>query len=182
MKTLHLLRHAKSAWNDPSLPDHDRPLAPRGARAATLMGRHLRGQAHSHGQKRAQGFAPDVVLCSTARRAADTAALVLAQLDGRSPPVVHERDLYLTGSQTLLERLRKLPDDVGTVLLVAHNPDMQELALSLTGSGDRAEIQSLAAKFPTAALATLTFPCDRWSGIGPKGGTLTQFIVPKKLT
>jgi phosphohistidine phosphatase len=172
MKTVHLLRHAKSAWNDPSLPDHDRPLAPRGARAATLIGRHLRSQ----------GFKADAILCSTARRAADTLDLVLAQLDGTLPPVEHERGLYLAGDRVLLERLRKLPDGVRSVLLVAHNPDLQNLALSLVGAGDASEIQGLASKYPTGALATLTFPVDHWSEIGPQGGTLTQFVVPKKLT
>jgi phosphohistidine phosphatase len=174
MKTLYLLRHAKSAWNDPALGDHDRPLAPRGARAATLIGRELRKD----------GFRADCILCSTARRAVDTLEIVTAQLDGDAleMPVHQERDLYLTGERALLERLRRLPDKVGTVMLVGHNPDLHKLARELAGGGSKEDLGSLEAKFPTAGLAILEFPADRWSDIGPRTGTLTRFLVPKKLT
>jgi phosphohistidine phosphatase len=174
MKTLYLLRHAKSAWNDPALADHDRPLAPRGARAATLIGRELRKD----------GFRADCILCSTARRAVDTLEIVTAQLDGDAlgMPVHQERELYLTGERTLLERLRRLPDKVGTVMLVGHNPDLHKLARELAGGGSKEDFGSLEAKFPTAGLAILEFPADKWSDIGPRTGKLTRFLVPKKLT
>ena len=174
MKTLYLLRHGKSAWNDPALADHDRPLAPRGARAATLIGRKLRKE----------GFRADCILCSTARRAVDTLELVTAQLDGDAlgMPVHQERELYLTGERALLERLRRLPDKVRTVMLVGHNPDLHNLAQELAGGGAAGDLKSLRAKFPTAALAVLEFPGDRWSDIGPRAGRLTRFLIPKKLT
>jgi phosphohistidine phosphatase len=174
MKTLYLLRHGKSAWNDESLADHDRPLAPRGARAATLVGRELRKE----------GFRADCILCSTARRAVDTLEIVTAQLDGNAleMPVHQERDLYLTGKRALLERLRRLPDKVGTVMLVGHNPDLHQLAQELAGGGAAGDLSSLEAKFPTAGLAVLEFPVETWSDIGPRAGTLTRFLVPKKLT
>ena len=174
MKKLYLLRHGKSAWNDPSLADHDRPLAPRGARSATLIGRQLRKD----------GFRADCILCSTARRAVDTLDLVTAQLghDASEIPVHRERELYLTGERALLERLRRLPDTVKTVMLVGHNPDLHYLARELAGSGAAEDLKSLAAKFPTAGLAVLKFPVETWSDIGPRAGTLTHFIVPKKLT
>lgn len=174
MKTLYLLRHAKSAWNDPSLDDHDRPLAPRGARAATLIGRHLRGE----------GFHPDVILCSTARRAVDTLALVTAQSGSAGPQVAaqYERGLYLSGEAALLDRLRRLPDGASTVLLVAHNPDLHNLAQDLAGHGEESLLRSLAAKFPTGALAVLTFAGDSWSDIGSRAGSLSRFVLPKKLT
>jgi phosphohistidine phosphatase len=174
MKTLYLLRHGKSAWNDPSLADHDRPLAPRGARAAKLIGRELRKE----------GFRADCILCSTARRAIDTLEIVTAQLDGGAleMPVHQERELYLTGERTLLERLRRLPDKVGTAMLVGHNPDLHYLAQELAGSGDKEDLKSLEAKFPTAALAVLKFPVESWSDIGPRAGRLTRFLIPKKLT
>jgi phosphohistidine phosphatase len=174
MKTLYLLRHAKSAWNDPALGDHDRPLAPRGARAATLIGRELRKD----------GFRADCILCSTARRAVDTLEIVTAQLDGDAleMPVHQERDLYLTGERALLERLRQLPDKVGTVMLVGHNPDLHKLARELAGGGSKEDFGSLEAKFPTAGLAILEFPADKWSDFGPRTGKLTRFLVPKKLT
>jgi phosphohistidine phosphatase len=174
MKTLYLLRHAKSAWNDDSLADHDRPLAPRGARAAKLIGRQLRKEA----------FRADCILCSTARRAMDTLEIVTAQLDGDAleMPVHQERELYLTGERALLERLRRLPDKVDTVMLVGHNPDLHYLAQKLAGDGAKEDLRSLAAKFPTAGLAVLEFPAERWSDIGPRAGKLTRFLVPKKLT
>jgi phosphohistidine phosphatase len=174
MKTLYLLRHAKSAWNDPALADHDRPLASRGARAATLIGRELRKE----------GFHADCILCSTARRAVDTLEIVTAQLDGAAleMPVHQERELYLTGDRALLERLRRLPDKVETVMLVGHNPDLHNLAQELAGDGHKEDLGNLRAKFPTAGLAVLEFPYDRWSDIGPRAGRLTRFLVPKKLT
>lgn len=172
MKTLYLLRHAKSAWNDPSLDDHDRPLAPRGARAATLIGRHLRGE----------GFHPDVILCSTARRAVDTLALVTAQLGTGQATAEYDHGLYLSGERALLDRLRRLPEGAATVLLVAHNPDLHNLAQDLAGNGDASLLRGLAGKFPTAALAVLTFAQGSWSDIGSRAGTLSNFVLPKKLT
>jgi phosphohistidine phosphatase len=174
MKTLYLLRHGKSAWNDAFLADHDRPLASRGARAATLIGRQLRKD----------GFRADCILCSTARRAVDTMEIVTAQLDGDAleMPVHQERELYLTGERTLLERLRRLPDKAGTVMLVGHNPDLHNLARELAGKGPKEDLRSLEAKFPTAALAVLEFPIESWSDIGPRTGTLIRFLVLKKLT
>ncbi len=173
MKTLYLLRHAKSAWDDPDLDDHDRPLAPRGARAATLIGRHLRGRQ----------FRPDRILCSTARRARDTLNLILAQLEnGANLPVEYGRELYLAGDRALLDRLRRMPDTVESVLLVGHNPGLQNLATRLTGSGDPGALSDIAAKFPTGAFAELSFPTASWSDIGPRGATLQEFVVPKKLS
>ncbi|EWY39963.1 phosphohistidine phosphatase [Skermanella stibiiresistens SB22] len=176
MKTLHLLRHAKSGWDDPDMPDHDRPLAPRGARAATLIGRHLL----------ARGFHPDLILCSTAKRAGDTLDLVLSQLGGGVEElpfkISRERGLYLCGERALLHRLRQLPDDVTSVLLVAHNPDLQYLTRELAGTGDEADLRSVAGKFPTGALAELTFDIHGWSDIGPRTGTLLRLVLPKNLT
>ena len=174
MKTLYLLRHGKSAWNDETLSDHDRPLAPRGAKSATLIGRQLR----------LDGFRADCILCSTARRAVDTLEIVTAQLDGHAleMPVHQERGLYLTGEKALLDRLRLLPDKVRSAMLVAHNPDLHHLAQDLAGFGSDEDLRNLAAKFPTAALAVLEFPVTRWSDIEPRAGTLTRFLIPKKLT
>ena len=175
MKILHLLRHAKSSWDDPDQDDHDRPLAPRGARAARLMGRHLR----------ARGFRPASILCSTARRAVDTLGIVLSQLDEAAPsvpPVLYERGLYLAGDRILLERLRRMDDAAGDVLLVGHNPDIQNLALALAGHGDREVLARIAAKYPTAGFATLTFDAAHWRDVAPGQGTLVEFVVPKNLT
>lgn len=170
MKTLLLLRHGKSAWDDPTLEDHDRPLAPRGTRAAGLIGRHLRGR----------GVRLDLVLCSTARRAVDTAALALAEC-APDAPVEHERGLYLCGTQVLLQRLHDAPDSAASLMLVAHNPDMGALANLLAGDGDPAVLAALAEKFPTGACAVLLFGVTRWSDLEPGGGRLVEFVRPRKL-
>lgn len=160
-KLLLLLRHAKSSWDDPSLPDHDRPLAPRGHRAARRIGERLR----------ADQTPVDLVLCSSARRARETVDLV-------APPGTLEVDerLYGASARDLLERLRQVPDDVGSVMLVGHNPTMYDLVLELLSDADRRAID----KFPTAALATLTFT-GSWSSLAAGGTDLVAFLKPREL-
>lgn len=171
MKTLYLLRHGKSSWDEPGLGDHDRPLAPRGEKAAGLVGRYLKDRkAHI-----------DLVLCSTARRAVDTTSRVLKALGGPAVPVEHEHGLYLCGSRVLLERLRDAPDSATGLMLVAHNPDLHELAQALTGSGDERHRASLTEKFPTAACAVLLFETARWRDLELGGGRLSDFVLPRKL-
>lgn len=170
MKTLHLLRHAKSSRDDPSLPDHDRPLAPRGERAADRLGRQLHET----------GFRPALVLCSTARRAADTFSILARGLEAPDLAVEHDRGLYLSGRKALLRRLRDLPDDVPSVLLVAHNPDLHELATFLAGGGPSGSLRDLAKGFPTAAFCTIRFSGGQWRDIDAGTGTLETFIVPER--
>ena len=171
MKTLCLMRHAKSGWDDPSLADHDRPLNERGVAAAGLVGRHL---AH-------RGFRPDLVLCSTAKRATDTLALVLDEL-GREVPARHDRGLYLAGAPALLEAVRGAPDSVGTLMLVGHNPDMHHLTQHLAGFGDPKTLRAVAEKFPTGGCAILTFETDQWRKVTPGQGHLVEFVRPRLLT
>jgi phosphohistidine phosphatase len=165
MRTLHLLRHAKSSWDDPALPDRERPLAPRGVRDAKRIAKHLRRL----------GVAPELVLCSSAVRTRETLELVRPAL--AVVPVSIEDGLYGASSETLLERLRTVPDEVGSVLLIAHNPGLQDLALALASSGTDRE--RLEAKFPTAALATLALPS--WSGLSPGDAELVDYVGPKQL-
>ena len=167
-KRLFLLRHAKSSWDNPGLADHDRRLAPRGRRGAKAIAKHLRRE----------GIEPDVVLCSSARRARETLEGVVPALAGE-PAVVIEPELYGASASGLLERLRRLPAETGSVMLVGHNPAMQELALSLArgGSPERAAI---AAKYPTAGLATLSFE-GSWSELDAGAAELVDFVTPKSL-
>jgi len=168
MHTLHLLRHAKSSWNNASLADHERPLAPRGRRAAEAMAGHL-----------AALVPPDLVLCSTARRAQDT----LEPLRGRLPDTTEVRiedDLYGAPAALLLARLRLVPDAAAGVLLVGHNPGLEDLVRALGRAGDPELIARLHAKFPTAALATLAFD-GPWKRLGPGAATLEAFVVPGDL-
>jgi phosphohistidine phosphatase len=167
MKRLLLLRHAKSSWDDPELSDHDRPLAPRGRRAAKAIAGHLRRER----------VAPGLVLCSPARRTRETLERIAPAL-GKSTPVLIEEELYGASGARLLGRLRAVDDGVESVMLIGHNPAIEQLALSLAGGGDKlADVQ---AKYPTGALATLEFE-GRWSELRPGVATLTGFVTPKQL-
>jgi phosphohistidine phosphatase len=167
MKRLHLLRHAKSSWKESGVPDHDRPLARRGRRAAKTMAAHL-GE---------QGIAPELVLCSTARRARDTFERIEPAL--RTPDVRFEPELYHASADTLLDRLHEVPDAVGSVMLIGHNPSLEMLALELARPG--ALVRELAAKYPTAALATFGFPGASWRDLGSGTAELTGFVRPRDL-
>ena len=162
---LYLLRHAKSSWDHAGVADHDRPLAPRGQRAAREMGEHLR----------ASKAAPSLVLCSTALRARETlAALAL----GRD--VTYEEGLYGAAADELLARLRGLPERARSVMLVGHNPGLGELASLLVGKGEPALLARLREKLPTGALVELSFQ-GTWASLGPGSGSLEAFVVPREL-
>jgi phosphohistidine phosphatase len=167
-KQLYLLRHAKSSWDDPELDDHDRPLAPRGERAAKVMCKHLERER----------IDPDVVLCSSARRTRETLERIRPAL-GDDAQVEVEDGLYGATADGLIERLRDLDDDTDSVMLIGHNPAIEELALTLAGSGD--QLPEMRRKYPTGALATLAFD-GRWRDLGPAVAELTDFVKPKQLT
>jgi len=168
MHTLYLLRHAKSSWADPALPDHERPLASRGRRDAKRIGEHLVRL----------GIEPELVLCSPARRTRETLELLRPAL-GATPTIRLEEELYGASSDRLLERIRALPEAVASVLLIGHNPGLQQLAVVLASTG--AELERLEAKFPTAALATLTSANTSWSRLSQSDAVLAAFVVPKQL-
>jgi phosphohistidine phosphatase len=167
MKTLFLLRHAKSSWDDPGLADHERPLAPRGTRATKAIAAHLRDE----------GVAPDLVLSSSSRRTRETLDGIAAAL-GDDVAVKIERDLYVASSDRLLERLRAVDDDFDSVMLIGHNPGVEQLALRLAGESEKcAEMRR---KYPTAALATLEFS-GKWKDLEPGNAELVDFVKPKQL-
>jgi phosphohistidine phosphatase len=168
MRTLYLLRHAKSSWSDPTLPDRERPLAPRGRRDAQRVGEYLVRLA----------IVPDLVLCSAARRAGETLELVQTAL-GPTTSVLLEPQLYAASADRLLDRLRVVPDGVASVLVIGHNPGLQNLALLLASAG--ADLERLEAKFPTAALATLALPKATWGQLSPADALLDAFVAPKQL-
>jgi phosphohistidine phosphatase len=169
MLTLLLLRHAKSSWEGRA-KDFERPLAPRGERAAPGMGAYLV----------AQGLLPELILCSSATRTRQTLALVLPHLSGQ-PEVMVEDGLYLATSTALLSRLRRVGSGIVRVMMIGHNPGMHGLATMLSGSGEEKALKALGAKFPTAALAAITFAEGDWSQIAPASGRLTHFMTPKRL-
>ncbi len=170
MKTLLLLRHAKSGWDDPDLADHDRPLDWRGERAALVIGRYIE-QEH---------LLPELVLCSTARRAMETHWLAKSQWKN-TPPTEFDRGLYLTGAPALIQRLIQVDDRFKRVLIIGHNPDLHDLVLQFAHRGDPALLAEAKAKFPTAAFAILKLPIDRWADLPGASATLFGYVTPKTL-
>jgi phosphohistidine phosphatase len=165
-RSLYVLRHAKSSWDDPALADHERPLAPRGRRAAKRIAEYL---SRTH-------IEPELVLCSTATRARQTLELVRPALG--SPAVSFEDELYGASADELRERVVRVSDDIESVLLVGHNPGLQALVLELASAGEL--LDRVAEKFPTGALATLTL-ADTWSRLEPRGAALAAYVVPREL-
>jgi phosphohistidine phosphatase len=174
LRTLYLLRHAKSSWDEAgSLTDHDRPLARRGRLAAVLMGAYLREE----------GIRPALVIGSSALRVRQTFEQ-LATGFGDSLPVTFERRLYLASTPRLLNRVREIEDAAPSAMLIGHDPGHPRLAQSLAGAAgsDAGALKRLTAKFPTAALAVLTFDAaERWSEVAPGTGRLVSFVAPKDL-
>jgi phosphohistidine phosphatase len=168
MHRLYLLRHAKSSWADPTLLDRERPLAPRGRRDGKRIAKHL-------ARLRIQ---PELVLCSTAERTRETLELVRPAF-GTTGTVMFEDELYAASSNELLERIHIVREHVASVMLIGHNPGLQDLALVLACAG--ADLERLAAKFPTAALATLTLANTAWSELSEADALLAAFVVPKQL-
>ena len=172
MKTLLLLRHAKSDWSHRELADHDRPLAPRGRRAAPAMGRFM---------ARA-GLQPEMVLCSSALRTRETWSLLAPELHAE-PPVAYDRELYLASPVDILTVLGRASPSLSSILVIGHNPGMEELALALAvaGEADRKKRERMRRKFPTAALAVFAGEARAWRGLDPEAFTLQRYVRPKDL-
>ncbi len=164
IRHLYVLRHAKSSWEDPGQPDHDRPLAPRGRNAVKLLAEHI---AHER-------IRPELVLCSTARRARET-------LDAVAPggEVRFEPDLYTAGCGELISRLRGLPPNLESVMVIGHNPIAQMLVLKLAHD-ESDHLPDIRRKFPTGALATLELECA-WADLAPACAELAAYVRPKSL-
>jgi phosphohistidine phosphatase len=163
MKTLLVLRHAKSSWSDPALDDHERPLNKRGRRDAPRMGELVR----------AYGLIPDLVISSDAVRARLTAEAVVeaARYPGE---ILLDPRLYMASPADIVSLLRTVGEKAGTVMIVGHNPGLEELVAQLTG-----EPQDL----PTAALVQIVLPIDQWHDLEPSTrGTLVRHWRPKNLT
>jgi phosphohistidine phosphatase len=170
MATLYLLRHFKSSWDEPDLPDLQRPLAPRGHTAGKLMARHL---AHI-------GIRPELVLCSAALRTRQTLELIGSRWGDVDTNL--ERGLYEASEKSLLDRLRALPADLASVLLIGHNPGLERLtALLCAGHGDDTALERLRAKFPTGTLATLDRETPSWNHLGKETCSLRALVRPADL-
>lgn len=169
MKRLWLLRHAKSSWDEPGLPDRLRPLAPRGRKATKRLTRYFA----------ANPIAPELVLCSPAIRATQTWEGVKRGLPAETRVEVDDA-IYGADADDLLERLRHVPAELDSVLVIGHNPGLGDLAQQLAGAGDPAMRNRLATRFPTAALAGLRLPAE-WRKLRWGKATLDIYVEPRDL-
>ena len=170
MKTLWLLRHAKSSWDDASLDDFYRPLNERGRRSARAIGQYLAER----------GVKFDLILASPAERVAETLK-GLAKGGWRSGPIQFDEAIYHATARDLIELIRSAPKNAGRLMLVGHNPAIGELAVQLTAPdahGLRAEAST---KFPTGALAAIELDIDSWADAGAECGRMVEFRVPRSL-
>lgn len=168
MKTLILMRHAKSSWKDRTITDHERPLKKRGRLAAPVMGRWLLEQ----------GLRPEAILCSSARRARETLELMRKAAPSLPEPAILPA-LYEAGPSSLLEQLRRLPDDRRSALLLGHQPALGELMRLLTRDVHEREDRRAFERFPTAAIAVLEADITTWARLGPQTAELVRFAVPR---
>jgi len=168
MKTLLLLRHAKSSWKDPALRDFDRPLNKRGKAACRIMARYFTDEE----------IRPDLVICSGAERAQATLHGILDALDPEVTLSI-EGGLYHASTGTLLSRLQEVPDDVDTVMMIGHNQATEDFADALADGTMAAIEDDMRAKFPTAAMATLMAPIDSWADAALGGFRLVSFVRPR---
>jgi phosphohistidine phosphatase len=168
MKSLHLLRHAKSSWEDPGLNDHDRPLSKRGRETAKMMAAYLR---------RAK-IAPDLVICSTAMRAQQTLDPIAKAI--KPLKVVLEREIYGGAQRALWEQLWNLPESAKSVLVIGHSPALHDLALELAAADVNNLLPSAGGKFPTGAMASFRFD-GAWRELEPHSAVLASYVTPKAI-
>jgi phosphohistidine phosphatase len=172
MKRLYLLRHAKAVSTEPAQDDHARALTVRGMHDASAMARYL----HKN------GFTPELVLISTSARTRQTADLVLREITARPD---YCEALYLAEAGEILGLVQAAPPGVSALMVVGHNPGLEELATLLAREPvrrkERARRDVLEEKFPTAALAVLDFAIEKWRDISPGEGALVDFARPRDL-
>ena len=173
MPTLMLLRHAKSDHDDPKQDDHDRPLSDRGRKDAPRMGTYIRDQ----------GWQPALVICSTSERTRETWDLIEPQLK-TTPKVRFDRAIYLAAWPSLVSIVQSAPASTPSLMVIGHNPGMEQLALALAlqpkTPSERALLETMSKKYPTCALAVLEFDGD-WRNVKAGTGRLTAFVRPKDI-
>ncbi len=170
MKTLTLLRHAKSSWDDPVSRDFDRPLNPKGQRAAQTMGRHMR----------ALGLVFDHAVASPAVRVVETLEHVGTGYGSDLAPAWDQR-IYLASAATLLDVIHELPAGADHVLLIGHNPGLEDLVLALVPEDGGSLREDVEIKVPTASLAQMQFDVGDWEAVALGLARLERFVRPRDL-
>lgn len=162
MKTLYLLRHAKSSWDDPDLKDFERPLSERGLGDVPVMAARFKGR----------GAGPDCIISSPAVRAKTTAKLMAEGVGFPSDEIASNPELYFAGTGMFLKAASLVDDSCKSAMLVGHNPAITEFANAMTG----ADIENI----PTCGLVEISLEIDDWSDVTLGSGTLVEFDYPKK--
>lgn len=171
MKRLALFRHAKSDWNDARLRDFDRPLNQRGRTGAALMGLHIRDY----------GVDWQRIIASPAVRVTQTIELG-SEAAGHTPPVIWDRRIYLASSPTLMELLREQDEQADAIIMVGHNPGLEDLIFDLVPDDGESPLRDeVEDKFPTAAFAVLELAIDAWSEIDDGCARLVHLMRPRDL-
>jgi phosphohistidine phosphatase len=175
LKRLLLLRHAKSAWDNAELPDAARPLSKRGKRTAPLIGQFIAKE----------GFTPDLILSSSAKRATQTMKRVREAFGEQAKHATLD-ELYMATPREILTTICDQAGDANTVLVIGHNPGLGDLAAWMVSDGDTADMRRLKEKFPTAALAVIDLPIDHWRDVDDTAtnnwnGRLARFVTPRDL-
>jgi phosphohistidine phosphatase len=170
-KTLYLLRHAKAETGSATLDDHERGINQQGLDACVVIGKYITEA----------GISPDLVLCSTAKRAKTTWALVREASKNTSKQEFTDM-LYLASANEVVKQLMCLPESIHSVMVVGHNPGLHQLSLDLSKKADDATIDRLMLKFPTCALATIDLGETSWEGMAQAHGSLKAFVTPRFLT
>jgi phosphohistidine phosphatase len=168
MRRLMLLRHAKSDWSSPGMPDRERPLNARGATDARTMSVYL---AH-------HALIPDRILCSPAQRTRQTAEAIV-QGWPKAAEITYSDRLYEATPETIISLIRAVAAEVQGLLVIGHNPGLHEAARMLVAAGDIEQRERLHEKFPTAALAVIDFAVDTWSRLHRQSGRLDRFVTPR---
>lgn len=171
MKLLGLFRHAKSDWNDARLRDFDRPLNERGRRGAALMGVHI----HEYGVRWAR------VLASPAARVTQTIEIA-GEAAHSTPPVIWDRRIYLANSATLMDVLREQPDDPASIIMVGHNPSLEDLIFDLVPDDGQNPLREIVeVKFPTAAFAVMELDIEKWADLAGDCARLIHLQRPRDI-
>jgi phosphohistidine phosphatase len=160
MKTLYLLRHAKSSWDDPAIADFDRPLNNRGKNDAPAMGKEMLKRK----------WIPDIILTSSAKRAASTAKRIADEIKYDRKDIEQIDSIYESHYSAYVSEINNVKDKFDSILIVGHNPGISRLTYYLTGES---------VEFPTCALAKIEFDADSWEKISFDTGFLREFITPK---
>ena len=163
MKTLYLVRHAKSSWDDPGLKDYDRPLNKRGKKDAPKMGKHLK----------MIGVSPDLILTSPAKRAKTTAKYIAEKIEYPFEKIVEEKEIYHADVNELLDVIKDIDDSNDTIIMVGHNPGFTDLANYLTTT----RIDNI----PTTGIFCVEFDVNSWEKIHKESGEFKLFDYPKKI-